>query len=135
VFGKSGRRDGTFSQADFRYDLRGDSYVRRPRNRYFAQGRGDVGQNGFIRYRARQEDCAGCHLWHRCTLSMPAIPLTLVLMIPARSSAEDEAMYECGEIDFDTMSSIVLRSDSIARMDADAGRMARCIRGSICRLY
>ena len=72
MFGKSGRRDGTFSQVDFRYDLGGDSYVRRPRNRYFAQGRGDVGQNGFTRYRARQQDCASCNLRQRSTANMPA---------------------------------------------------------------
>jgi len=58
VFGKSARRDGTFERDAFTYDHDDDSYVcpggkrLRPRNRNFATARGDVGQDGFIRYRA-----------------------------------------------------------------------------------
>ena len=62
VFDKSARRDGTFERDAFTYDHDDDSYVcpggkrLRPRNRNFATARGDVGQDGFIRYRARQQD-------------------------------------------------------------------------------
>lgn len=42
-------------------------------------------------------------------------------MTPAEFKAEGVAMYKRGEIDFDTMSAIVLRSGSIERMDAEAG--------------
>ena len=36
------------------------------------QARGDVGQDGFIRYRAREQDCASCNLRQRCTANMSA---------------------------------------------------------------
>jgi hypothetical protein len=36
------------------------------------QARGDVGQDGFIRYRASQQDCASCNLRQRSTANMPA---------------------------------------------------------------
>lgn len=78
VFDKSVRRDGTFERSDFSYDHGDDSYVcpagnrLRPRNRNFAQARSDVGQDGFIRYRARQQDCRDCALRPRCTPNMPA---------------------------------------------------------------
>lgn len=73
VFDKSARRDGTFERDAFTYDHDDDSYVcpggkrLRPRNRNFATARGDVGQDGFIRYRARQQDCGSCALRERCT--------------------------------------------------------------------
>lgn len=97
VFDKSARRDGTFARADFRYDLGDDSYVcpagnrLRPRNRDFTQARGDVGQDGFIRYRARQQDCAGCDLRQRCTPNMPARKVTRSIHEGARDLARDIA--------------------------------------------
>jgi len=78
VFDKSARRDGTFERDAFTYDHDDDSYVRpggkrlRPRNRNFAAARSDVGQDGFIRYRARQQDCGGCALRQRCTPNIAA---------------------------------------------------------------
>ncbi len=97
VFDKSARRDGTFARADFRYDLGDDSYVcpagnrLRPRNRNFTQARDDVGQDGFIRYRARQQDCAGCDLRQRCTPNMPARKVTRSIHEGARDLARDIA--------------------------------------------
>jgi transposase len=97
VFDKSVRRDGTFERADFRYDLSDDSYVcpagnrLRPRNRNFTQARGDVGQDGFIRYRARQQDCAGCDLRQRCTPNTPARKVTRSIHEGARDLARDIA--------------------------------------------
>ena len=97
VFDKSARRDGPLARADFRYDLGDDSYVcsagnrLRPRNRDFTQARGDVGQDGFIRYRARQQDCAGCDLRQRCTPNMPARKVTRSIHEGARDLARDIA--------------------------------------------
>jgi len=97
VFDKSARRDGTFARADFRYDLGDDSYVcpagnrLRPRNHNFTQSRDDVGQDGFIRYRARQQDCAGCDLRQRCTPNMPARKVTRSIHEGARDLARDIA--------------------------------------------
>lgn len=42
-------------------------------------------------------------------------------MSAAEFKAEASAMFKRGEIDFDTMSSMVLRSGSIERMDAESG--------------
>lgn len=84
VFDKSARHDGTFERHAFTYDHDDDSYVclggrrLRPRNRNFAIARGDVGQDGFMRYRARKQDCGGCALRRRCTPNMPARKVTRV---------------------------------------------------------
>ncbi len=82
VFDKSARRDGPFERDPFTYDQRNESYAcpdgkrLRARNRNFATARGDVGQDGFIRYCARQQDCTGCVLRQRCTPNMPARKVT-----------------------------------------------------------
>ena len=97
VFDKSARRDGTFERSAFTYDHRDDSYVcpggkrLRPRNRNFANPRSDVGQDGFIRYRARQQDCAGCDLRQRCTPNMSARKVTRSIHEGARDLARDIA--------------------------------------------
>ena len=97
VFDKSARRDGTFERSAFTYDPDDDSYVcpgskrLRPRNRNFANPRSDVGQDGFIRYRARQQDCAGCELRQRCTPNMPARKVTRSIHEGARDLARDIA--------------------------------------------
>ena len=97
VFDKSARRDGTFERDAFTYDHRDDSYVcpggkrLRPRNRAFAQARSDVGEDGFIRYRARQQDCTGCALRQRCTPNMPARKVTRSIHEGARDLARDIA--------------------------------------------
>ncbi len=97
VFDKSVRRDGTFERADFSYNHEDDSYVcpngkrLRPRNRDFATARSAVGQDGFIRYRARQHDCAGCALRQRCTPNMPARKVSRSIHEGARELARDIA--------------------------------------------
>jgi len=97
VFDKSARRDGTFERSVFTYDHRDDSYLcpggkrLRPRNRNFAAPRSEVGQDGFIRYRARQQDCAGCDLRQRCTPNMPARKIMRSIHEGARDLARDIA--------------------------------------------
>src|ERR1043166_631085 len=97
VFDKSARRDGTFERSAFTYDHADDSYVcpggkrLRPRNRNFATPRSDVGQDGFIRYRARQQDCTGCDLRQRCTPNMPARKVIRSIHEGARDLARDIA--------------------------------------------
>jgi transposase len=97
VFDKSARRDGTFERADFTYDHADDSYVcpggkrLRPRNRNFAQPRSLADADGFIRYRASQQDCSGCGLKARCTPNMPARKVTRSIHEGARDLARDIA--------------------------------------------
>jgi transposase len=78
VFDKSARSDGTFARSDFTFDPDDDSYTcpggkqLRPRYRAFRAPRSLVDQDGFIRYRARQQDCGSCALRSDCTPNMRA---------------------------------------------------------------
>ena len=97
VFDKSSRTDGTFERRAFTFDAEDDSYVcpggkrLRPRNRNFAVARSTVDQDGFIRYRARQQDCSGCELRQRCTPNMPARKIMRSIHEGARDMARDIA--------------------------------------------
>lgn len=97
VFDKSARRDGTFERADFTYDHKDDSYIcpggkrLRPRNRNFSEPRSLADADGFIRYRARQQDCGDCALRQRCTPNMPARKITRSIHEGARDMARDIA--------------------------------------------
>jgi len=97
VFDKSARTDGTFERSAFTYDREDDSYVcpggkrLRPRNRNFATPRSTVDQDGFIRYRARQQDCGDCSLRQRCTPNMPARKIMRSIHEGARDMARDIA--------------------------------------------
>lgn len=97
VFDKSARRDGTFERQAFTYDAQDDSYVcpggkrLRPRNRNFSVPRSTVDQDGFIRYRARQQDCGDCALRQRCTPNMPARKIMRSVHERARDMARDIA--------------------------------------------
>jgi hypothetical protein len=97
VFDKSARRDDTFERGEFTYDHADDSYVcpagkrLRPRNRNFTSPRSEVDQDGFIRYRARQQDCTGCDLRQRCTPNMPARKIMRSIHKGARDLARDIA--------------------------------------------
>lgn len=100
VFDKSARRDGTFERSAFSYDVQDDSYVcpggkrLRPRNRNFSVPRSDADQDGFIRYRARQQDCGGCALRKRCTPNMPARKVMRSIHEGARDMARDIALTD-----------------------------------------
>ncbi len=97
VFDKSARTDGTFERSAFTYDHEDDSYIcpggkrLRPRNRNFASPRSNVDQDGFIRYRARQQDCSDCVLRQRCTPNMPARKIMRSIHEGARDVARDIA--------------------------------------------
>lgn len=71
-----------------------------PRNCNFTQAGGDGGQGGFIRYRVRQQDCAGCDLWQRCTPDMLAGKVTRAFHEGARdrpryATTVDHAISRC----------------------------------------
>lgn len=71
------RRTGSFQRDEFRYDHQHDLYVCPgskelfPRRRNFAALRGDVDQDGFIRYRASKHDCDACALKPQCCPGQP----------------------------------------------------------------
>ena len=100
VFDKSARRDGTFERQAFTFDAQDDSYEcpggkrLRPRNRNFSVPRSTVDQDGFIRYRARQQDCAECALRQRCTPNMPARKIMRSVHEGARDMARDIAVTD-----------------------------------------
>jgi len=97
VFDKSARTDGTFERSAFTYDGADDSYLcpggkrLRPRNRNFSRPRPNVDQDGFIRYRARQQDCGNCALREHCTPNMPARKIMRSIHEGARDMARDIA--------------------------------------------
>jgi len=97
VFDKSARTDGTFERSAFTFDHQDDSYVcpggkrLRPRNRNFKTPRSNVDQDGFIRYRARQQDCSGRALRQKCTPSMAARKVMRSIHEGARDMARDIA--------------------------------------------
>jgi len=77
VIDKSERRDGTFSNAEFRYDPERDEYTcpgGKAVKKYWRQmrtPRDGVSKDGFRRYYARQADCAACALKERCCPGQP----------------------------------------------------------------
>jgi hypothetical protein len=97
VFDKSARTDGTFERSAFTYDGEDDSYIcpggkrLQPRNRNFSEPRSSVDQDGFIRYRAGQQDCVNCSLRQRCTPNMPARKIMRSIHEGARDLARDIA--------------------------------------------
>jgi transposase len=97
VFDKSARRDETFERSAFTFDHEDDSYVcpdgnrLRPSNRNFSTPRPLANADGFIRYRAREKDCAACGLKQRCTPKMPARKIMRSVHEGARDMARDIA--------------------------------------------
>ena len=76
VFDKSARSDEIFERSAFTFDHEDDSYIcpagnrLRPSNRNFSTPRPLANADGFIRYRAREKDCAACGLKKQCTPTM-----------------------------------------------------------------
>ena len=97
VFDKSGRSNGTFERSAFTFDQEDDSYVcpgdnrLRPSNRNFTTPRPLANADGFIRYRAREQDCSTCDLKQRCTPKTPARKIMRSVHEGARDTARDIA--------------------------------------------
>lgn len=97
IFDHAGRRTGSFQRDEFRYDHQHDLYVCPgdkelfPRRRNFATLRGDVDQDGFIRYRASKYDCDACALKPQCCPGQPNRIVTRSIHEGARDLARDLA--------------------------------------------
>jgi transposase len=93
VLDNSERRDGTFSNADFRYDPARDEYTcpaGKPLKKYWRQmktPRDGIGKDGFRKYFASQKDCSACALQERCTPNQPTRKISRHLHEAARDAA------------------------------------------------
>lgn len=93
VIDKSERRDGTFSNAEFRYDPDKDEYTCPAGNalkKYWRQmktPRDGVGKDGFRKYFARKQDCSACALKEQCTPNQPARKIARHVHEAARDAA------------------------------------------------
>ncbi|EJL22703.1 IS1182 family transposase [Novosphingobium sp. AP12] len=95
IFDHARRRTGSFQRDEFRYDHQHDLYVCPgskelfPRRRNFAALRGDVDQDGFIRYRASKHDCDACALKQQCCPGQPNRKVIRSIHEGARDLARD----------------------------------------------
>ena len=100
VFDKSGRSDGTFERAEFRYDHSRDLYIcpggkeLRQRQKSYRVPRRLVDENGLMRYRASKLDCDTCALKSRCCPNAPARKILRSIHEGARDLARDIAKTE-----------------------------------------
>ncbi len=96
VFDKSARGDDTFERSAFAFDHDDDSYIcpggkrLRPSNAT-SKRRPLVNADGFIRYRARKQDCSACGPKARCTPNMAARKIMRSVHEGARDMARDIA--------------------------------------------
>ena len=97
VLDKSARRDDTLARSDFTFDHDDDSYIcpegyrLRPFLRNFSKPRSLANADGFIRYRAREKDCAPCQLKQGCSPNTPARKIMRSVHEGARDMARDIA--------------------------------------------
>jgi transposase len=97
IIDKSGRTDGTFSRADFTYDLAADLYrcpggkELRQYRRAFRADHPDTPPDGTYRYRASKIDCDACALKPNCCPNGPARKVTRSIHEDARDVARDIA--------------------------------------------
>ncbi|MCY1669479.1 IS1182 family transposase [Novosphingobium sp. SL115] len=97
IFDHARRRTGSFQRDEFRYDHQHDLYVcpgskeLLPRCRNFAALRGDVDQDGLIRYRASKHDCGACALKPQCCPGQPNRIVPRSIHEGARDLARDLA--------------------------------------------
>jgi len=93
VIDKSERRDGTFSNAEFRYDPDKDEYTcpgGKALKKYWRQTkkpRDGVGKDGFRKYFARKQDCSACALKEQCTPNQPTRKISRHVHEAARDAA------------------------------------------------
>jgi transposase len=103
VFDKSNRTDGTFSRADFTYDVGEDRYicpggkVLKQRQRIYRGRPPLVDKNGMMRYRASKLDCDACPMKPRCCPNEPARKLLRSVHEGARDMARDIARTDAYE--------------------------------------
>ena len=95
VFDKSGRKDGTFSRADFTYDHETDIYTcpagktLRQRQKVYKKPTPLVDGDGMVRYRASKTDCGGCLLKPKCCPGQPQRKIPRSIHEGARQMARD----------------------------------------------
>jgi hypothetical protein len=100
IFDHARRRTGSFQRDEFRYDHQHDLYVCPgskelfPRRRNFAALRGDVDQDGFIRYRASKHDCDACALKQQCCPGQPSRKVIRSIHEGARDLARDRSQTD-----------------------------------------
>ena len=93
VIDKSERRDGTFSNAEFRYDPERDEYTcpgGKALKKYWRKmktPRDGVGKDGFRKYFARKQDCSTCALKEQCTPNQPTRKISRHVHEAARDAA------------------------------------------------
>ena len=93
VFDKSNRANGTFSRADFAFDIRNDVYtcpagkLLKHRRRRFADRPDEAPADGQVRYRASMTECAACVLKERCCPGQPMRKVTRSVHEGARDLA------------------------------------------------
>ncbi len=97
VIDKSERKDGTFSRADFSYDIADDLYrcpggkELRQYRRAFRADHPDTPPDDTYRYRASKMDCDACALKSRCCPNTPARKVTRSIHEGATDVARDIA--------------------------------------------
>jgi transposase len=103
VFDNSQRKDGTFSRADFAYDVARDLYVCpggrqvRPRQKGYRTTSPRDDEDGMVRYRASKFDCDGCALKPQCCPKEPARKIMRSIHEGARDMARDILATEEGQ--------------------------------------
>jgi transposase len=90
VFDKSGRKDGTFSRDDFRYDEAADVYIC-PAGKALTTTGTLVNDEATLLYRASKYDCDACELKSRCCPNSPARKVPRSIHEAARDRARDIA--------------------------------------------
>lgn len=97
IIDKSGRTDGTYSQADFSYDRAADLYrcpgdkELKQYRRAFRADHPDTPPDDTYRYRASKIDCDACALKPKCCPNGPARKVTRSIHEDARDVARDIA--------------------------------------------
>jgi hypothetical protein len=87
VWDKSGRKDGTFSRADFAYDHEGDVYVC-PAGKLLTTT-GTVVNDDLVLYRASKTDCTPCAKKDRCCPTEPVRKIPPSIHEGARDMARE----------------------------------------------
>ena len=94
VVDKSGRRDGTYERADFKYEAEADVYIcpsgkelKQSRRAFTKSREKKPDEDGMLRYRASKADCDTCKLKRRCCPKAPARKILRSIFEPSRDRA------------------------------------------------